>query len=120
MSKLKALIIEDEHAIATIYKEALQAARYETEIVGNGRLAHDRLKTSVPALILLDLHLPDMSGVEILDFVRNKPSLKETIVFITTADHLLAEELRMKADLVLLKPISFTQLRDMALRFQPK
>lgn len=118
MSELLALIIEDDEAIASIYVEALQMAGYGTEIVGNGRLATQRLGEIRPVLILLDLHLPEMSGEEVLNFIKNEPELADTTVFITTADHLFAEQLRTKVDLVLLKPISLMQLRDMALRFR--
>ncbi len=59
-----------------------------------------------------------MSGEEILNFIKNEPELADTTVFITTADHLFAEQLRTEVDLVLLKPISLMQLRDMALRFR--
>ncbi len=120
MSEFQALIVEDDEAIAAIYVEALQMAGYETEIAVNGRLAMQRLAEIVPALILLDLHLPEMSGEKVLHFIRTQPGLADTRVFLTTADHLLAEELRAKVDLVLLKPISLMQLRDMALRFRKK
>jgi len=120
MSEFRALIVEDDEAIAAIYVEALQMAGYETEIAVNGRLAMQRLAEIVPALILLDLHLPEMSGEKVLHFIRTQPGLADTRVFLTTADHLLAEELRAKVDLVLLKPISLMQLRDMALRFRKK
>lgn len=120
MSEFRALIIEDDEAIAAIYVEALQMAGYETEVAVNGRLAMQRLAEIVPALILLDLHLPEMSGEKVLEFIRTQPALADANIFLTTADHLLAEELRAKVDLVLLKPISLMQLRDMALRFRRK
>jgi CheY-like chemotaxis protein len=120
MSEFRALIIEDDEAIAAIYVEALQLAGYETEVVGNGRFAIQRLGEITPWLILLDLHLPEVAGEKVLQFIKNEPNLASTRIFITTADHLRAEELRPKVDLVLLKPISLMQLRDMALRFRRK
>jgi two-component system repressor protein LuxO len=119
MSELLALIIEDDLAIAGIYEEALHLAAYKTETIENGRLAIQRIQEIVPALILLDLHLPEVTGEEVLNAIRSTPALSETTVFITTADHLFAEQLRAEVDLVLLKPISLMQLRDMALRFRP-
>jgi CheY-like chemotaxis protein len=119
MSELLALIVEDDLAIAAIYEEALHLAGYETETIENGRLAVQRIQEIVPALILLDLHLPEVTGEEVLKAIQSTPALSETTVFITTADHLFAEQLRPEVDLVLLKPISLMQLRDMALRFRP-
>ncbi len=120
MSDLLALIVEDDAAIAGIYEEALHLAGYETEVLENGRLAIQRIQEIVPTLILLDLHLPEVTGQEVLKTIRSTPALSETTVFVTTADHLFAEQVRADVDLVLLKPISLMQLRDMALRFLPK
>lgn len=120
MSEFQALIVEDDEAIAAIYVEALQMAGYETEVAVNGRFAIQRLGEITPWLILLDLHLPEVAGEKVLQFIKNEPNLASTRIFITTADHLRAEELRAKVDLVLLKPISLMQLRDMALRFRKK
>jgi CheY-like chemotaxis protein len=119
MSELTALIIEDDSGIAFIYQEALQLAGYKTEILENGRFALQHLTHNTPNFILLDLHLPEVSGAEILEFIQERPQFSDTIVFLTTADHVQAEQLRARVDLVLLKPISFIQLRDMALRFRP-
>ncbi len=119
MSDLKALIVEDVTSIAAIYEEALQLAGYETETVDNGRTAIERLTETIPSLILLDLHLPGVPGEEVLKYIQGDPKLADAVVFIATADHMLAEQLRSEVDLVLLKPISFMQLRDIALRFQP-
>jgi DNA-binding response OmpR family regulator len=73
-----------------------------------------------PAVVVLDLHLPYISGVEILRQIRAEARLAEMRVMITTADSLNAERLRGEADLILLKPISFSQLRDLAARLRPQ
>lgn len=119
MSQWLALVVEDDGPVANVYTEALRVAGYEPEVVGNGRDALSRISLTVPTLILLDLHLPDVMGDEILTAVRADPRLVNTRVFLVTADHLLAEQLREQATLVLLKPVSFAQLRDMAVRFRP-
>ena len=119
MSDLLALIIEDDAAISAIYAESLEMAGYKTEIIDNGRSAIKRIEEIIPTLILLDLHLPEVLGEDVLKAIKNEPKLANTKVFIATADHLRAENVRDEADLILLKPISFMQLRDMALRFRP-
>jgi CheY-like chemotaxis protein len=65
-------------------------------------------------VIILDLHLPHVSGGKILGVIRQTESLAQTQVIITTADATLAAALRQPSDLVLIKPISFLQLRDLA------
>ena len=119
MATLTAIIIEDDRSVATIYAEALRLAGYEPHIIFNGRDAVAYLAEKVPDLILLDLHLPGVTGGDILQAARANPRTAETIIFITTADPILGEQYRELADLVLLKPISFGQLRDLTLRMRP-
>jgi len=69
-------------------------------------------------VIVLDMHLPGISGIEILRQVREDPRLSSARVIASTADARLAETLEEKADLVLVKPVSFNQLRDLALRLK--
>ena len=119
MNNPLALIIEDDEDLAMIFEGALSAANYETEIVQDGKLALDRLANVIPAIVILDLHLPNISGDHILHQIRADQRLANTRVMLTTADALLANDIRHDADLVLLKPVSFDQLRELALRLRP-
>ncbi len=114
-----ALVIEDEGALADIYSEALKGAGFETEVVMGGLTALMRVATTTPTLIVLDLHLPNVSGLDILRQIRANERLAKTHIIIATADSVLADTLRTEVDLVLIKPISFRQLRDLAIRFHP-
>jgi CheY-like chemotaxis protein len=116
MTHLKALIIEDESDLAEIYSKALQREGFETETIANGRKAIERLSKVSPNVIILDLHLPQISGVTILQHIRSDERLKKTPVIVTTADERQAEELEQEADLVLLKPVSLNQLCELASR----
>jgi two-component system, cell cycle response regulator DivK len=113
-----ALIIEDDPKLAVIFAKALEAAEFEPEVIGDGRAALTRLAEIIPSLVVLDLHLPHVSGVDILRQIRADTRFANTRVMIATADPLVAESLRFEADMVLLKPISFHQLRNLASRFQ--
>lgn len=115
-----ALIIEDDPKLADIFNIALKEALYDTEVISDGRLALARLGDVVPSIVVLDLHLPEVSGETILQHIRSDDRLVATRVMLATADALKAEKLRSKANIVLLKPISFTQLRDLAARLRPK
>jgi DNA-binding response OmpR family regulator len=116
MTNPLALIIEDDYDLSIIFAEALQAAGFETQIVRAGDTALMWLSSTTPNVVVLDLHLPRVAGTSILQQIRSDPHLTETRVIVATADARLAETLREDADLVLLKPISFTQLRDLAAR----
>jgi DNA-binding response OmpR family regulator len=113
-----ALIIEDDEKLATIFAQALRMASFETQIIRDGREADAKLKSINPDLILLDLHLPGLSGDKILFKIRQDPRLAKTHIIIATADPAMTIDLHDLCDLVLIKPISFTQLRDLALRIR--
>ncbi len=83
------------------------------------RASVDMLSGAPPALIILDLHLPFLSGKDLLYYIRADQRFTQTRIMLTTADTVLAENLREEADLVLLKPISPGQLRDLAKRLRP-
>ena len=114
-----ALIIEDDYDSATIFAEALRKAGYETEIIHDSNAALARLAATTPAVVVLDLHLPHTSGRDILHHIRVDARLADTRVILATADLILAESLHDESDLILIKPISFTQLRDLAKRLRP-
>ncbi len=113
-----ALIIEDDEDLASIFAEALQAAQFTTEILADGAAAQRRLKEVVPSLVVLDLHLPYISGEALLRQMRANPAFSGTKVVIASADPITADMLSSESDLVLVKPVSFSQLRDLAQRLR--
>jgi DNA-binding response OmpR family regulator len=117
--QLLALIIEDDIDQATIFAGALQAAGFDVEVIRDGGEGLRRLTAIVPDVVVLDLHLPRTSGADILDAIREDARLDKSRVIVATADPRMAEILDEKADLVLIKPISFVQLRDLAGRLKP-
>ena len=116
-----ALIIEDDEDLASIFAEALRGIGYEVEHVADGKLAQERLKSGdVPFIILLDMHLPHISGGDLLANIKQDERFENTIVIITTADARMGDMYRDQADFVMIKPISFVQLRDLTARLKPK
>lgn len=114
-----ALIIEDEINLAAIFATALEKAGFQTLSMSDGRVAIEHLKQvkDSPRLVLLDLNLPLVSGKEILRYIRGDERFASTRVILATAESAaVASEMDEKSDLVLFKPISFTQLRDLASR----
>lgn len=119
MSRPLAFIIEDDDKLAAIFAQAVQAAQYDSEIIQNGETAVLRLAETEPEIVILDLHLPRVSGKDILRKIRSDPRLESTRVILATADPIVAESLRDEADIVLIKPVSYGQLRDLAKRLRP-
>ena len=120
MSEL-ALIIEDDEDLANIFAEALRGVGFEVEHVADGKIAQERLISgTVPFLILLDMHLPHVSGGELLTNMKQDERFASTIMILTTADARMGEAYSDQADFVMIKPISFVQLRDLTSRLKPK
>jgi CheY-like chemotaxis protein len=120
MSQL-ALIIEDDEDLANIFAEALRGVGFEVELVADGRAAEERLKGGVPPfLILLDMHLPYISGADLLtNIIKKDERFAKSVVIITTADARMGEAYTEQVDFVMIKPISFVQLRDLTNRLRP-
>ena len=112
-SKPLAFIIEDEDQLADIFTQAMKLADFETQTIADGQKAIEALKNSIPAIVILDIYLPGVSGDKVLAYIRNESRLRSVIVVLTTFDSLLADNLREQSDYVLLKPVSFGQLRDL-------
>ena len=116
MNKPLALIIEDDFDLSEIFSAALQKDGFEIEVVRDGKKAIDRLAGIAPAIIVLDLHLPHITGATVLQKIHATEHFAKTAVIITTADAQQADRLLGSADLILLKPVSVDQLRDLAKR----
>jgi DNA-binding response OmpR family regulator len=117
MENSLAFIIEDDNNLSLAYSEAITEAGYQIKMIRNGRDALKSLETMEPGLVILDLNLPIVHGVEILTYIRSDKRLENTRVIITTADDQTAETLHEAADIVLVKPVAYDQLRDLASRF---
>ncbi len=117
-----ALIIEDDEDLANIFAEALRGVGFQVELVADGQTARERLKKgAAPYLILLDMHIPHISGGDLLtNIIRKDEQLAKAIVIVTTADARMGEAYTDLADFVMVKPISFIQLRDLTSRLRSK
>jgi two-component system cell cycle response regulator DivK len=111
-----AIVVEDDEDLAAIFSEALQKANYQVESIRDGLSAQRRIIQIEPHLVVLDMHIPYVSGAEILQQIRADVRLKHTTVVIATADARMGEAFTDVADFVLIKPITFTQLRDLTAR----
>lgn len=109
-----ALVVEDDLRVAELFQRALQDAGYQAEILESGHKAQARLVFTSPDLILLDLHLPNLSGEVVLRQVRGQQRFGRTRVLIATGDREAAQRYAGLADQVLLKPVGYEQLRQLA------
>jgi DNA-binding response OmpR family regulator len=100
----KIFIIEDDEIVAEIYKDKLQAEGYDVEVAHDGESGYFRLKTFEPDLLLLDMMVPELAGVDILRMLRGKKAFKDLpIIAFSGSDELLADAKRLGATRVLSK-----------------
>jgi CheY-like chemotaxis protein len=121
MINSRAVIIEDDKDAAELYRHVLESLGFETEVIRTGEAASARLTVIVPAVVLLDLHLPArLSGIDILHQIRADKRLTETRVIVVTGHPELAETIGDEADAVLIKPVDVSTLSDLIAHSQPR
>ena len=119
-----AVIVEDHGATSEIFAAAIKSAGYRTEVYSDGNKALDRLTgegSEVPFLILLDLHLPGISGDRIFDSILEDERFAGSWVVIASADGSLSQFQQYKRNknlLILQKPVSFDQLQMLTERIR--
>lgn len=110
MIKDKVLIIEDEKSISYLISTVLTANGYDTIKAYNGEDACTMLDSYRPDLVLLDLGLPDMDGVEIIRRIRKSSTLPIVVVSARTRERDKIEALDLGADDYLTKPFGGGEL----------
>jgi DNA-binding response OmpR family regulator len=108
---MKILLVEDEERIASFVVTGLEAHGYAVEHVATGGEALARLRGGAPDLIVLDLALPDMDGLDVLSRLREEERPVPVIILTARADmEDLVEGLALGADDYLTKPFAFDEL----------
>lgn len=108
----KVLIVEDEELFAKAVAKRLTKAGYQTEVANNLGLAEQSLNTQTPDLILLDMRLPDGSGLDFLAKLRNELSLEIPVLVLTAYGELedAVAAMKLQATDYLKKPIDLDDL----------
>ena len=117
MTGKSAVIIEDNVDIAEVYAATLEMLGFDTEVVTDGQRALHVLERAIPQLVVLDMNLPQVSGHYIYKSIRANPRLHDTVVFIATANTVIASALRddvRSQDHITIKPVSPSELSEFA------
>lgn len=80
----KIAIIEDDPVISQMYLMKFEADGFDVQMADNGVRGVALVEAFHPDLILLDLQMPEMNGVEALELIRKSPNSKDTPVIILT------------------------------------
>lgn len=85
----KVLCVEDEHFISELYVRVLNKSGYDVDTVADGKKALETAQTNKYDIILLDLMLPNLSGIEILRALKDParvPPLKAKVIITTNLE----------------------------------
>lgn len=84
-AKKKILLVEDDQALATVYRSRLELEGFIVEHVANGEEALSRIVQLKPDLVVLDAMMPKINGFDVLDIIRQTPETMNTRVIMLTA-----------------------------------
>ena len=108
MATIKVLIVEDYAPLADTLEYQLKRAGYEVLRTADGREAVNQAKLTLPDVVILDVDLPSLSGIEVCRLLRSEPSTKDTLILMLSA---MSEEsdqvvgFAMGADDYVVKPV---------------
>ena len=80
----KVLIVEDEPLVARMYEKALVFNNYETVSVMGGKRGIEAAKKEKPDIILMDIMMPEMNGIEALEIMKSDPLISHIPVVMLT------------------------------------
>ena len=106
----KVLIVEDDRAICNFMRRALEANGYEAVPVYSGREAISMLASHCPDVVILDLGLPDMDGMEVLASLRRWSLMPVVVVSARTEEREKVRALDAGADDYITKPFGTSEL----------
>jgi two-component system cell cycle response regulator DivK len=114
MSK-KILIVEDNELNMKLFHDLLEVHGYETLQTKDGREALDLARRHTPDLILMDIQLPEVSGLEVTRWIKADDALKSIPVIAVTAFAMKGDEEKIRSggcEAYIAKPISVTNFLE--------
>ena len=105
------LIAEDDANLRRLFNKVLRPFGFFVQLAADGREAMTLLQARLPYILLLDIHMPYVSGLEVLAYVREIERDQHTYIIVMTSDHRAGETMKVdQADLLLLKPVDIHTL----------
>ena len=111
----KVLIVEDNELNLKLFRDLLDAHGYETIQTRNGLDALTLAREHVPDLILMDIQLPEVSGLEVTKWLKEDAVLRDIPVIAVTAFAMKGDEERIRmggCEAYISKPISVSHFLD--------
>jgi two-component system response regulator RegX3 len=104
------LLVEDEEALADSIRYSLEREGFRVTLAADGRKAIERFRTSAPDLVILDLMLPEVSGLDVVRAIRQASTVPIIIVTAKDSEADKVTGLELGADDYVTKPFSVREL----------
>src|SRR5262249_22216654 len=108
-----ALIADDDHPTLLFLEQVLRPLNIQVIRAEDGRQAIDILENQTPIILFLDMLMPGMSGLDVLDYIARTPRLSNLLVAIVSAHHYFEPSQTLeRANAYYIKPIRPKDIRD--------
>jgi len=116
------LIVDDDQMMAKTLSDMVTLLDWETQVVNSPRSAIELIRRKRPGLILLDLNMPGVNGLEVCRYIQREPSSAGTpVVFVTAEDDPGIKQQAKEAGAMdyLVKPVDFDRLEQLLKKISP-
>ncbi len=115
--KKRVLIAEDNFDLRTIFSRIFTHKQFDVHLAVDGREAVAWLQNTLPDILILDVNMPHLSGLDVLTYVRAQPAAQHVKVIVVTGNAIAVQAPEAElADLILLKPVGIQELVVLAQR----
>lgn len=111
VAKKKIMIIDDEKSSLLLAKAILASAGYEVITESDSRRAFQTVTEQKPDLILMDIVMPEVNGVELAKKIEEDPELKSVHIFAVTGMPMINEHNHKYFEKIIIKPFHMEQLQ---------
>ncbi len=111
----RVLVAEDDCDLQYIFSHALSKRSFDVQIARDGQETIDHLNMASPDVLVLDINMPRVSGLDILTYIHQRPELQNLKIIIVTGSTRAVNAPQIEyADLLLTKPVNLRDLADYA------
>ena len=114
-AKKTVVIVEDEPDAAEMFGEMMRVTGFDVVKLNSSTPAISTITAEKPDLVILDIMMPDVSGLDVLRYMRGEPDLKDIPVILVSAKSMptdIQEGMNAGASTYLTKPVGFLELKS--------
>ena len=107
------MLVDDDAYVVEVVERALRRLGHTVLVARNGREAIEQLRTATPEVLILDIIMPEVNGIQVCEYVRTNPSLSSIPILFLTIKERIEDKIvvfEAGADDYLTKPFNLTEL----------